>query len=385
MGSFNRRRFLSLAGQATALLTARSALASPAGRLLRDSVPDTPQAHGPVSWRLANRFTRSYGLAYPFVGAGMAFVSTAPLAAAVTNAGGLGVIGCGPETPERLRLLIQQARARTSGPLGVDLLVANGAAGPFTTDLHIEVCIQRQVEVVIFFWDLPPRSWVNRLRAAGTAVWIQVGSPSEAPAAKALGVDAIICQGSGAGGHNRGTAPTLPLLHSVRSAVGSSMVLLAAGGISTGWDAASALHAGADGVWVGTRLVASVEAYAHIAYKRRIVQASGPGDTVRTTLFGPEWPGQQTRVLRNRVVDQWAGREERVPFPPPPPAVIGTTLFRGAPYAMPKFSVVVPTPDTSGDFEEMALLAGDGVGRIHSIQPAGQIVARMMREAAAFV
>ncbi len=385
MGSFTRRRFLSLATGVTSLLTAGSALASPIGRVLRESVPGTSRSQGRVRRRLANRFTRHYGLAYPFVGAGMAFVSTAPLAAAVSNAGGLGVIGCGPETPERLALLIQEARSRTSGLLSVNFIVANGAAGPFTTEAHLDVVIQQQVEVVSFFWDLPPRTWVDRLRAAGIAVWIQVGSPREALAARALGVDALICQGIGAGGHNRGTAPTLPLLRAIRSVVGSSMVLLAAGGIATGWDAAVALCAGADAVWVGTRLVASEEAYAHDGYKRRIVQASWPGDTALTTLFGPEWPGQRTRVLRNRVVRQWAGCEDQVPSPPPPPAVIGTTLFRGGPYAMPKFSVVVPTPDTVGDLEEMALLAGEGVGRIHSIQPAEEIVARMMWEAAVHI
>jgi enoyl-[acyl-carrier protein] reductase II len=383
MSSIDRRRFLSLAGGATALLAARSAFASPATRLLRGSVLGTTPAHPPPGARISNRLTSRYGLTHPFVGAGMAFVATAPLAAAVSNAGGLGVIGCGPETPERLGLLIQDARSRTSGPLGVDLIVANGGAGPFTTELHLDVCIQHQVEVVVFFWDLPPQAWVSRLQAAGTAVWIQVGSPAEALAAQALGVDAIICQGSGAGGHNRGTMQTIPLVQGVRTAVGSSMVLLAAGGIATGRDMATALRAGADGVWVGTRLVASVEAYAHDGYKQRIVQATGPNDTVRTTLFGPEWQGPQTRVLRNRVVNQWAGQEDLVPFPPPPPAVIGTTLFRGLPYTRPKFSVVVPTPDTVGDLEEMALLAGDGVGRITSIKPAGEIVAEMMWEAEA--
>lgn len=384
MGSINRRRFLSLAGQATALLAAPGALASPGELLLRGGALGSSLGAVPSGARLANRFTSRYGLTHPFVGAGMGFVSTAPLAAAVSNAGGLGVIGCGPETPERLHLLLQDARARTSGPLGVDLLVAQGPAGPFSTDLHLDVCIQNQVAVVIFFWNPPPQAWVDRLHAAGIAVWMQVGSSSEALTAQALGVDAIICQGSGAGGHNKGTAATTPLVQNVRAAVGSTMMLLAAGGIATGQDVATALHAGADAVWVGTRLVASTEAFAHDTYKQRIVQAAWSGDTVRTTLFGPEWPGQQMRVLRNRVVNEWAGSENLVPFPPPPPAVIGTTLFRGAPYTMPKFSAVVPTPDTVGDFEEMALLAGDGVGRITSVKPAGQIVSEMMADAEAW-
>ncbi len=130
---------------------------------------------------------------------------------------------------------------------------------------------------------------------------------------------------------------------------------------------------------MGTRLVASEEAFAHERWKARIVSSDGT-DTIKTTLFGPEWPNATMRVMRNRVVNQWAGRESEVPVPPPPPAVIGTTTFAGAPYAMPKFSAVPPTPDTRGDFEEMALLAGDGAGRVTEILPAAETIRQMMSD-----
>ena len=102
-------------------------------------------------------------------------------------------------------------------------------------------------------------------------------------------------------------------------------------------------------------------------------------------MFGPEWPNQRIHVLRNRVVDEWAGREDQIPNPLPGPAVIGhTTLMPqsvpgGVPYDMPKFSAMVPTPETSGDFEEMCM--PEGVRVIKGIKPAGQIVADMMAEA----
>jgi NAD(P)H-dependent flavin oxidoreductase YrpB (nitropropane dioxygenase family) len=166
------------------------------------------------------------------------------------------------------------------------------------------------------------------------------------------------------------------------------MLVLAAGGIADGRSAAEALAHGADGVWVGTRLVASLEANAHDEYKRRIVTAPG-GATAHTTMFGPEWPDQRIHVLRNRVVKEWGRREDQIPNPPPPPALIGhTTLMPnsvpgGIPYDMPKFSAILPTPETSGDFDEMCMPAGEGVRVIKRVQPAAEIVVGMMEDARA--
>ena len=172
----------------------------------------------------------------------------------------------------------------------------------------------------------------------------------------------------------------------MRHACSCLFLVLAAGGISDGRDLVRALAHGADGVWVGTRLLASTEANAHPEYKRRLVEARGRA-TEHTTLFGPEWPGQRVHVLRNRVVAEWAGREDQIPSPPPPPDLIGhTTLMPqslpgGMPYDMPKFSSILPTPDTTGDFEEMCLPAGEAVKSIKAIKPAGEIVIEMMEEA----
>lgn len=132
-------------------------------------------------------------------------------------------------------------------------------------------------------------------------------------------------------------------------------------------------------------LVASDEGYAHPDYQRRIVEG-GADDSRCTTLFGPGWPGQRQRVLRNRVVREWAGREAQVPSPPPPPDTIGTTLalpgLVDAPYAMPESSAMVPTRDTTGDLEEMDMPAsGAAMARIKAVLPAGRIVEEMMAEA----
>jgi enoyl-[acyl-carrier protein] reductase II len=143
---------------------------------------------------------------------------------------------------------------------------------------------------------------------------------------------------------------------------------------------AAALALGADAVWIGTRLVASQEAYAHAEHKRRIVAAT-VADTIRTAIFGPEWPDAPMRVLRNRVAREWAGRDDRTPPPPEPPQRIGQTILLGQAYAMPPFSVILPTPDTTGAFDEMCLAAGESAGLVTDLKPAGQIVRDMMDEA----
>ncbi|MEP6730177.1 MAG: nitronate monooxygenase [bacterium] len=329
------------------------------------------------------RLTREFGLSVPFVGAGMGFIAVPALVAAVSNAGALGVLGNAIEPPPGTQLLIQQIKALTTKPFGVDFIVDDSAFGPATTDAHIDVCVAERVKLVVFHMGVPPKIWVDRLHAVGAKVWQQAGSVKQALDAVAVGVDAIIAQGSEAGGHNRSTTPSLKILSQILQAVHPVMVL-AAGGIADGQGVFNALTAGAEGVWVGTRLVASTEAYASDEYKRRIVTA-GANSTVTTTMFGPEYVGRPYRVLRNRIVNEFAGREDQIPSPPPPPEQIGKTIlfpftFK-QPYAMPKFSVIVPTLDTVGDYEEMGLPAGDGVKVIKDIRPAAQIIARMMGDA----
>ena len=186
-------------------------------------------------------------------------------------------------------------------------------------------------------------------------------------------------QGSEAGGHNHASVALFSLLPAIVDAV-APLPVIAAGGIADGRGVAAALALGAEAVCVGTRLVASSEASAHEEYKRRIV-AAGAADIVRTCLFGREWPDQPMRVIRNRVVAEWAGKDDRTPSAAHPPQIIGQTLMGGQPYPMQKFSAVLPTPDTSGDFEEMCLAAGESAGLVKEVKPAATIVREMMAEA----
>lgn len=269
------------------------------------------------------RLTSEYGLATPFVSAGMGFLALPPLAAAVSNAGGLGMLAPGAVPPPVLREIIRATRQLTSGPFGVDFIVETTGFGPLTVEQHVDVCIEEQVPVVVFFWNLPPVSWIKRLKDAGTKVWLQTGSVEGARESVDAGMDAIVAQGSEAGGHNRASAALFTLLPAIAQAV--TVPVLAAGGIADGRGVAAALALGAEGVWVGTRLIASHEAHAHEEYKRRVV-AARESDIARTCIFGPEWPDAPMRVIRNRVVQEWEGRDAHTPPQPDPPQFIGTTI-----------------------------------------------------------
>ncbi len=322
---------------------------------------------------LHTRLTEEYGLEIPFISAGMAFVAMPPLVAAVSNSGGMGTLGAALIPPDGLRALIQAIKALTSRPFCVYFITQ------FATDTHIDVCIEERVPVVSFFWNEPPKAFISKLHTAGIKAWMQVGSVQEALSAVDAGVDAVIVQGSEAGGHNRSTASTLTLVPAVVDVL-ASVPVIASGGIADGRGIVAALALGAEAVWVGTRMVASQEAYAHDEYKQRIVATSAL-DTTRTTLFGPEWPGQPIRVIRNRVVNEWSGREGEAEASSEPGQVIGQTVLGGQVAPMPKFSALLPTPDTTGDFEEMCLIAGESAGLIHEVRPANEIIATMMHEA----
>ena len=147
-----------------------------------------------------------------------------------------------------------------------------------------------------------------------------------------------------------------------------------AGGISDGTSAAAALRAGTDGVWVGTALVAAVEANAHHEYKRRLVDS--PGKTFRANTFGPEWPDQPYRLLAIPAVLS-AEAKVRGPDPQQHGTIGRTRLFphsENMPYDLPIRSTLPPTPETSGDWESMAYPAGEGVGAVRSIAPAAEII-----------
>lgn len=325
---------------------------------------------------LKTRITDQYGLKVPFINAGMAFIATAPLAQAVCKAGGMGTLGAAGMPPDVLQAAIRDVKAAGPACFGVDIIAR------FSGIEHIEVCVTEKVPVVVFFWDDPPDEWLSRLRAAGSEIWFQVGSVDEAKAALRRGAEALVVQGSEAGGHNRAAAATFSLLPAVIDAV-PSVPVIAAGGIADGRTVAAALALGADAVWVGTRLLASFEAYAHPQYKDRVV-AAGVGDTARHLIFGPEFPDASTRGLRNRIVREWELRDDPPPYSSVPDAqlpVIGQARLYEQEFPMKRFCGFPPTPEFTGDLEEMSLLAGEAVGQTKQLMSAASIIDEMMNGA----
>ena len=318
--------------------------------------------------------TRAFGLTTPIVNAGMAMIARPALAAAVCEAGGLGTIGADINPPGVLRDLVRQTKTLTKRPFGVDLI------GDFVTDEHLAVLIEEQVALVIFFWTLPRREPVERLREAGIKIWMQIGRVAEADEAAALGSDALIVQGAEAGGHNRAEASTMTLFPRIRRRL-PGLPLLAAGGIVDGATMAAALVLGADAVWCGSRFLASREAEAHEAYKERVLSAD-VGDTTILSIYGPEWPGQAMRAIVNDGASAALGREAEA-IADAAGQIIGATILNGQTIPVPRYSALLPTRDFAGDIEQACLTAGQSAGNIDEILPAGEIVRRMAREAQA--
>src|SRR5262249_30311069 len=141
------------------------------------------------------KLTERYGIEMPFVSAGMGFIATPPLAAAVSNAGGLGQLATGAAPPEILREMIGATRRLSSRPFAVNFIIENTAFGPLATEAHLSVCIEERLPAVVFHWAPPPAEWVRMLKDAGCDVWLQTSSIAAATAAIASGVDIIIAQG----------------------------------------------------------------------------------------------------------------------------------------------------------------------------------------------
>jgi NAD(P)H-dependent flavin oxidoreductase YrpB (nitropropane dioxygenase family) len=330
--------------------------------------------------------TKRYNIKHPFTQAGMAFAGWSPqLAAAVSSAGGIGAIGAGLLPEPVVRDIIGAMQASNCGLYNFNFLTN------FDHDAQVRVCAEMKVPIVSFHWGHPSAALIKVLKDAGCEIWEQVGSIEHAKMSLGNGVDVIIAQGHEAGGHNfqgvNGTSPqgTFSLVPTMRDALGNDVILLASGGVADGRGVAASIQLGADGVWVGTRLVATEEAAVHPEHKRRILAATG-ADTVYSGVFGPDQPAfNPMRLLKNNVVKEWNHRLDEVPKDTSTQPVIGSTMMGGQAMELRKFSVLLPTPDTKGDWEEMPFLAGQSVGLVNDVLPAKQVVERMMNEAVAIL
>ena len=310
------------------------------------------------------------GVETPVVQAGMGGgISRHELAAAVSEAGGLGTIAVNGAASIRRELAA--ARRLTSRPVAVNVLL------PFARRDWFDAAAD--ADAVVTFWGRPRR------RTLG--VWIhQCGSVEEARAAAAAGADAVIVQGVEAGGHVRGTVPALELLGRVRAALPPGYPLLLAGGIADRGDVGRALDAGAVGAVAGTRFLLSEESRAHPGYRDRLLAAEG---TILTELFGAGWPAPH-RVVENSATARWLRDDRRGP---PLNRAINRLLAPGARY-LPEsalarivraqrpgsrlLSPVGPTDDGPETLLDSGpLYAGETVARIDDVRPAADLVREM--------
>ena len=319
------------------------------------------------------------GLEVPILGAPMGpEVSSLELAAAVSNAGGLGMISFGGYPPPALKERIRMLRALTSRPFGVNVLL-EGPHLPLPESAFVDISIEEQVPVLSFFWG-DPTPYVEKAHRAGIKVCDQIGSVKAAKRAQRAGVDFIIAQGVEAGGHVAGTVSTMVLVPRVVDSV-APIPVEASGGIADGRGCAAALALGAEGVVLGTRLIATTESNAHGVYKQKVLAASEE-DTVRTTLFGNGWPHAPHRTLRTPFVEQWLADEARGSEQRPDEPIIGEVTLGGARMPLPRFGGIPPARDASGEIESMDFLAGQCVGLVQEIKPAAEIVREVVRQAA---
>ena len=317
------------------------------------------------------------GIDYPIFSVGMGINMSGPeLTAAVSNAGGCGVLGSGSLTAPAMRAQIIALRELTNKPFGVNLIM------PMMQEGQVDVALEQKVPFIVFFWG-DPSPYIADCRKAGVKVFIQVGSVEEAVAAAAMGVDAIIAQGIEAGGHVK-SRTSLSTIVPATVALVAPIPVLAAGGIATGRGVVSALSLGAQGVSIGTRFLATTEARVTAEYKQRIVDARAE-DTVYTSLFNLGWDNAAHRVLRNRDYNEWeaAGSPSSGRRPGEGSNIAQFETEQGEVIEVPKYSVMPPLTGYRGDHEHAALYAGESVRLIHDIKPAAEVVRDLVREAEA--
>ena len=264
--------------------------------------------------------------------------------------------------PTPLTVLVEELEALGVGPFGINF-TAHNRDGSDRPDREEVVYAAAHARVVEFFWAAPNPDWIEWVHTTGCLACWQVGAVAEAKLAADSGCDLIVAQGVEAGGHVRGSTGLLPLLDSVLDSV--DIPVLAAGGITTARSMAAVMMAGAAGVRLGTRFLATPESGAHPAYVNALL-AAGNDSTVLTDLFSVGWPDAPHRVIAAAAAAALAHDGDTV----------GT--MGGQPVV--RLSARTPNRDVSGNVGAMALYAGQGVGQVTSIMPAGQIVTKLASE-----
>jgi nitronate monooxygenase len=303
------------------------------------------------------------GIERPIVQAPMSDI--VPLAAAVSNAGALGMVTL--TWSADTAAVVREVAALTSRPFGGNFVL--------TSDHHhsLDQALEAGLRIASFFMG-DPAGYVEQVHDAGGIVLHTVGTAEEARRAVASGVDVIVAQGWEAGGHVWGTIATLPLIPAVVDAV-APVPVIAAGGIGDGRGVAAVLALGAQAAWLGTRFLLADEMPIHEDYWRRLIAAAETDPMRYPNLYSAGWPDSPHRALRNSTGDTWeaAGR--------PPlaqrPGVGDVIAHLASGEAIVRYEPAPPMAGTTGDIEALSMWAGQSVGLMKQRQPAADIVAEL--------
>jgi NAD(P)H-dependent flavin oxidoreductase YrpB (nitropropane dioxygenase family) len=310
---------------------------------------------------LRTRVCDLFGVHHPIVLGGMGSGTSPQLVTAVSNAGGLGIQGCAGRTAAEIAQLADVIRQGTQQPFGLNLLLF------LANDQHIDAVLEQRPPIVSTAWPWPEtdlKNIFNRAHDGGARVLHMVSSVHEARRAAEAGADVIAAQGTEGGGHVW-LMGTMVLVRHVVKAV-APLPVLAAGGIADGAGLSAALMLGAEGALLGTRFLATPEAPLPQSYKQAIVRSDGH-DTVLTeipdTAAAQVWPGAFARALRTRMIEEFVGRDEEVRR------------------RRTEINARIRKAREEGDVDNGFLLIGQDAGLIDAIEPAGQVVERIAREA----
>ena len=314
---------------------------------------------------LRTRICALLGIEHPIVLGGMGGATSPELVAAVSTAGGLGVLGATRQNPEELARDAAAIRAATTRPFGLNLLLFLERPGQY------EALLAARPKVISTAWAALEQdlgSYVARAHAVGALAMHMISTVAEAKVAARAGADIIVAQGTEGGGHI-GLMGTMPLVPMVVSAV-APIPVLAAGGVADGRGLAAALALGADGVLLGTRFLATDEAPIAKGFKQAILDSDGH-DTLVTDIpdvaSGNTWPGAYVRVRRNRFIEEWMGRDNELRRRR---AEVSAQLRQAA---------------QAGDPDRGAVMIGQTAGLIDRIEPAADLVRQISRDAEAIL
>jgi enoyl-[acyl-carrier protein] reductase II len=310
---------------------------------------------------LRTRLTEILGIEHPVMLAGMGGVSYHALTAAVSEAGGFGCLGASVMLPDQMVDEIRKVRALTSKPFGVDLLTAM----PGDMVSLVDRAISEGASVFVAGLGVPS-DVIDLCHRHGVLVVNMCGKVAHAVKAVDAGCDIVVAQGTEAGGHT-GTVATMPLVPQIVDAIGGQVPVVAAGGIFDGRGLAAALALGADGVWIGTRFIATPEARAVKGYKEKLLTTAEDG-TVVTRAFS----GKTMRAIRNAYTEYWESHSDELQkFP----MQAVRSMQDGAMH-------LGGDENTDGvDPDKECYPAGQGVGAIHELTPAGELVHQIVDQA----